>query len=442
METRYRFWGGLDKIGGNIVEVRTEAARILTDFGPSVNREPIDPEREGELEYLMEREQMPQIPELYDTSSFERLPLASVRADSIATSLFISHIHLDHMGGLRYLPKGTKVYVSKEFYTLFYALVDVGEEVDVDCTLIPFEYEKPIQVGDIKVIPYQTDHDTIGCAAFFIETEDLKLIHSGDLRLSGYHPDFVWKWVEKAKQWQPDILCIEGTSFSFDPDEVVEEVLEDKPKKIESEEELLKRLEELLNQSSQAIVFNPYIRNVERMKKVDEIVRKSGRIMVWEENYAQVLHAFYPNESWVILEETMQQKKAPYEEEILSLEEIAHYPEKYVLQNSVAYLEFLTSLPGALYLHSNGEPLGPFMAHYDTFIEFLEKNRLDYLSFATSGHAKQEDLLEVAKAVEAKFVMPWHTYGRERFKDALEREKIGTFYPILGEEYTREALNQ
>ena len=34
--TTYRFWSGLKTIGGNIVEIRTEKARVLCDFGLSV----------------------------------------------------------------------------------------------------------------------------------------------------------------------------------------------------------------------------------------------------------------------------------------------------------------------------------------------------------------------------------------------------------------------
>lgn len=97
--TYYRFWSGLHTIGGNIMEVQTAQARVICDFGLSVggDTEQVD-ETLSELEFLLATNQLPSIPYLYETESFKKIKLASVNESTLKTTLFISHLHLDHMG--------------------------------------------------------------------------------------------------------------------------------------------------------------------------------------------------------------------------------------------------------------------------------------------------------------------------------------------------------
>lgn len=436
-DTILRFWGGLDTIGGNIIEVRTKEARIITDFGIKVRRdiEP-KPENRKELEHFIYTKQIPAIPELFETYLFNEVALDSVKDTSIPTAVFISHLHLDHMGGLKYLPKGTQVYLSKDSYDLYFKLIEVGEDDPVECDVILFEENAKITVGDITVLPKPSDHDTIGISALFIETKDMKIIHSGDLRLTGFHKDYVLKWAKEAKDWKADVMCLEGTSFSFDPIEEKDREEKVKRKKIDSEEKLLQDLSHLLqHDSNELVVFNPYIRNVERMKKVNDTVQANQRQMVWESSYIEVLHEFYPEKTWTVLEETSGNNLPTYVEQTVSLNDIQLNPDKYVLQNSVKNISYLECFHKGHYLHSNGEPLGPFDPTFEEFLEAVEEAGFLYQYFGVSGHASQEDLIKVAKIVNATYTVPWHTMQPTAFAQVLEDNGLQTFLPEYEKEY-------
>lgn len=429
--TIYRFWSGIETIGGNIVEVRTDKARVLADFGLAVSRDTAKKAEDiSELEYLLLTNQLPLIPEIFDTTTFKQVVLDAVTEDSIETALFISHLHLDHMGGLQYLPANTTVYLSKESYELFLALVEIEEDITVQCKLIPYEFDEQIRVGDIAVLPKKSDHDTVGSSAFFIEAPDLKLIHSGDFRLTGNHQQFVQKWAEEAKEWQPDVLLIEGTAFSFDSEEKNEE-----SKISRFEADLIVELQSILKEK-EIIVLNPYIRNVERLILFSTEIEKQGREFVLEQPYAHVLHAFYPEKSWTVLKETVKQPSVDYIKKTVDLASLKAMPDKYVLQNSFKNLEYLEIFDKGIYLHSNGEPLGDYDPRFEQLQNMLKQRNFDFISFGASGHATKEDLLKIATLINAKLTLPWHTFEPKAYSDALKESGLYTFVPEYGVNYT------
>ncbi|MEC6748406.1 MBL fold metallo-hydrolase [Marinilactibacillus sp. XAAS-LB27] len=432
--TAYQFWNGLKTIGGNIVEIRTDKARVLCDFGLTVAGQ--TPEKDGEkseLEQFVESGSLPAVEGLYNTELFKEVALKSYTEETLETAIFISHLHLDHMGGLRFLPSQTKVYLSHESYKLYNELININEDRAVDCELIPFDFDQEVEVGDITVLPKHSDHDTVGCSAFFIETPELKIIHSGDFRLSGINPERVLKWAEDAREWQPDVLLIEGTSYSFD------ENSEKQDRKLLNELTLKQELEDLIAMNTEALfVINPYIRNVERLKTFDDLVKEQGRTMVWEQAYANILHVFYPQDRWTILEEVDTTSSTESIQAAISLKTIAQQPGLYVLQNSFKNIHLLELVSKVVYLHSNGEPLGEYDERFSQLKNFLEIKEFEFLSLGASGHASREDLLRVAKIVNARLTIPWHTFNPELFCQDLRSKELNAIVPEYETIYQRE----
>ena len=64
-QTKLKFWGGLDTIGGNIISIESGQHRIITDFGAlsGVNIEILL--EAGVTEQLLKEQQLPVIPGLY-----------------------------------------------------------------------------------------------------------------------------------------------------------------------------------------------------------------------------------------------------------------------------------------------------------------------------------------------------------------------------------------
>ncbi|MFC7365086.1 MULTISPECIES: MBL fold metallo-hydrolase [Bhargavaea] len=434
--TRYRFWGGLDTIGGNIVEILTGQARVICDFGLSFSG---DPEKQpGEMsktEQLIIDGSLPAIPGLYNTEGFLSDAASPDQEEMQQTAIFISHLHLDHMGGLPHLPEGTDVYLSREAFRLYNILVKSGEEQPAKVSLHPVGDNETVTVGDIRVTFKPSDHDTPGSSALFIETDDLKLIHSGDLRLTGNHPGMVIDWVKEAEEWEPDVLLLEGTSFSSDRDQ------ERKSAAFPTEEALIESLETLLKKETEAIVFvNLYIRNIERMKDLAEAAARRGRTLVFEEAYARVLKAFYPELRLAVLKETVIGREIS--EKTISLQELSEQQGRYVLQNSYPNTRFLAAFDGGIYCHSNGEPLGSYDPRYADMLALLDKHAFSFRELGTSGHAGQMDLLAIAEVIGAGVTIPWHTFRPKVFHQELQLAGVPSFLPEAHVWYGQETAEE
>lgn len=463
--TKIRFWNGLDTIGGNIVEVATETSRVICDFGAAGDLSAASLDNDyTPLEAGIVTGLIPAIPNLFETSKFKDIVLSDVSKSTKNTAIFISHLHLDHMALLRFLPKGTDVYLSEDSVKLFEQLIKVGEDESVMASIRPFVYEKTVNVGDISVVAYESDHDVVGISALFIGTPGYKVIHSGDLRLNGDHPETIKRWVEKAKEWQPDMLLIEGTSFSFDDsNDTIEEAVTEKAKKknevvLVTEHDLRRYFENLLKTSTELLVLNPYIRNVERLKNLVELANKADRPLILEKPYATILRAFYPNLLLYVLKEEFEDNFTDDEysgvknrsnkdlsqenrllndssAKIVTLDDIRQNPSHYVLQNSFKHLNRLMTLPSGSYLHSNGEPLGDYDPRFKEMKETLERYQFKFVSFGASGHASQEDLLKVATTIQAKLTVPWHTFKPKHYGNILAKNGLKIFLPQKNKRY-------
>lgn len=463
--TKIKFWNGLDTIGGNIVEVATETSRVICDFGAAGDLSAASLDNDyTPLEAGIVTGLIPAIPNLFETSKFKDIVLSDVSKSTKNTAIFISHLHLDHMALLRFLPKGTDVYLSEDSVKLFEQLIKVGEDESVMASIRPFVYEKTVNVGDISVVAYESDHDVVGISALFIGTPGYKVIHSGDLRLNGDHPETIKRWVEKAKEWQPDMLLIEGTSFSFDDsNDTIEEAVTEKAKKknevvLVTEHDLRRYFENLLKTSTELLVLNPYIRNVERLKTLVELANKADRPLILEKPYATILRAFYPNLLLYVLKEEFEDNFTDDEysgvknrsnkdlsqenrllndssAKIVTLDDIRQNPSHYVLQNSFKHLNRLMTLPSGSYLHSNGEPLGDYDPRFKEMKETLERYQFKFVSFGASGHASQEDLLKVATTIQAKLTVPWHTFKPKHYGNILAKNGLKIFLPQKNKRY-------
>ncbi|EMR07326.1 Ribonuclease J 1 [Bhargavaea cecembensis DSE10] len=433
--TRYRFWGGLDTIGGNIVEILTGQARVICDFGLSFSGEAANhPDGMPLTEQLIIDGSLPAIPGLYDTEGFRSDAAGTVHEKMPQTAIFISHLHLDHMGGLPHLPEGTNVYLSKEAYRLYSILVEAGEEQPARVSLSPVGDNETVTVGDIRVTFKASDHDTPGSSALFIETDDMKLIHSGDLRLTGNRPENVISWVKEAERWQPDVLMLEGTSYSSDR-------TDNQSASPATEKELIKSLETLLRDETEAIVFiNPYIRNIERMKDVAEAAERSGRMMVFEEPYARVLKTFHPDLQLAVLKETV--IGDAISEKTIPLHELSEHPGRFVLQNSYPNIRFVEEFDWGIYCHSNGEPLGTYDPRYADMLARLEKHHFRFTEMGTSGHAGQMDLIAIAEVIGAGVTVPWHTLRPQVFHQELQLADVPTFLPKAQVWYGKETAEK
>lgn len=412
--TKVQFLSGLKTIGSNIADVWTDSARVIFDYGV--------------------------------VNDLETGELADWDKTDAKTAVLISHLHIDHTGSLHTVPKDVPIYMSRESYELYQKLVEIDEEpalIDakkIDADVYPLDYDEEFQIGDIKITAKKSDHDIKGACAFFIHTPDIKLIYSGDVRLSGNHPQNVFNWIEDAKEFEADILLIESTSYSFDDEEELDENEEKIERKMDiTEKELYDKWEDLLEENDSSIVFlNTYIRDVERLKYLSERAKKQGRKVVLEPIYAKMLDEVDNYRDSYVLKELDSEEK--YKDRWINLASIKDNPTDYVLQNSYRNRSFVEEFEGGIYAHSNGEPLGEYDPRYNKLVEELENNHFVFEKMGASGHATKENLVRIAEEVNAKITIPWHGFNPEKMVLALAEAGLSSFLPERGVVYSKEKV--
>jgi len=397
----FQFLSGLNTIGANIIDIQSSSGRIIFDYGEIFN------------------------------SDLGRLPEWDHSIEN--TAIFISHLHIDHIGSLDKVPADVPIYMSADSYQLYHWLLEIGEEQAIQATVYPLNDNEIKTVGDMQVAFKKSDHDIEGACAIFVQTPDVKLINSGDVRLSGNFPENVNKWIKEGKEFEPDILLLEGTAFSFDE--------EDESKEKLSEKEMYDKWQNLLMNNQHEIIFiNPYIRDVMRLVHLTMMTQSNNRKIVLEPKYAYLLEKYKEDSNFLVLKELDLQQQ--FKKNWITLKEIQSTPEKYVLQNSFENRTFMENFEGGVYCHSNGEPLGDYDERYQDLISTIEDNNFVFKDLNVSGHATKEDLIKIAQEIDAKSTIPWHSFKPEKLMESLAAAGLSTFLPEKDTVYSLNRLNE
>ena len=79
------------------------------------------------------------------------------------------------------------------------------------------------------------------------------------------------------------------------------------------------------------------------------------------------------------------------------------------------------NLKGAVYIHSNGAPLGDYDQSYGNLIRFLNIIQVPMVSLGTGGHADEEHLKYIVDEINPNYLIPLHSFKPERLlpKDGI-----------------------
>lgn len=415
--SKLTFISGLKEIGGTVVAVETDTTICLFDFGFAY-ADRIDSKvslRKGNEAFdYVKLGVLNAIDGIYEPETAHKLGIKAFGETEKEVFIIISHMHIDHMGGLGALDMRVPVYMSADSAKLYHEMGVMGElEIRQHDNVLPIDYDSSVTVGDIRVICLQVDHDVIGACGFLIEADGKKICYTGDYRYHGFHPEISAAFAEKCKG--ADYLISEGVTISFND---IDMLSLEGPERENTEFTLLEAMKEHGKQEEKLIVINNYNRNVERIHRFIGAMAECGRTLALEPEQADYVAAFYPEDNFAVYLPEGGSLTAPLlaERTVVTRKELLSKPESYVLQQDYKHIYELFELENviSLYLHMDGAPLGDYDPSFEKFYSLLENLGINHARCGLGGHAEPYYLRHTVDVIEPKVLIPLHSFRPEQ----------------------------
>lgn len=316
------------------------------------------------------------------------------------------------------------------------------------------------KLGSYTIEALPVDHSVPGAVAFCVGTESGSVVYTGDLRRHGRWSKNTEETVRKLALREITLLIVEGTRLG-------------RSSKTYTEAQVKEALHALIRQHSDAPIIVDFApRNLERMLSCVEIGREVGRKLVITPKDAHMLVGLSEAEPFwrTVLEEVVvlkekKARRAAWEEQLweeavaqsITIEEIIRAPYAFLLAFSFFELNRLIDLRIAeeasgvpsregIYIFSNSywaddeqildlevllnwlNVLG-FKLHPPELAQRPRDASLVDNPYHTSGHAPQQDLVEIVRQIRPRAILPIHTEAAGLWHELLRGEPIEVLQP-------------
>lgn len=205
--------GGKQSIGGNFVRIEDGDQAIVFDQG--IRFDMID---KYYTSFITPRS-------IAELRNLGILPLSAWYEN--VDDIYITHLHLDHLGALANIPKKANVHLpSKEVYEL---MEEAWKNSPTWLSLIPRKYYvdilecEPYTTDKNNVMPLPVSHSAYPAHAFIYFGKKKTILYTGDFRVEGFldKEEFhklnrgtpMLEYVENNRDIRVDTLVIEGTNI-------------------------------------------------------------------------------------------------------------------------------------------------------------------------------------------------------------------------------------
>ena len=327
------------------------------------------------------------------------------------THAFISHMHLDHTGLVRFLHPDLPLFFPSGMEEVRRACAATGYMRWRDPPGHHVGDRLVVPVGDIQVRFLEVDHDVPGASGFLITTPDLAIAFSGDQRWHGLHPERNEAFVKGVRGC--DVLIQEGVRLGPPPVEPAD------PARVElGEADVAAGLVRAIGEAEGLVVVNLYGMDRDRVSAVAAACRAAGRRF-------QMDPVMGPIGGWGDI--------------YTSVEEAAANPRGFCLQMGYEGLPDLIDLrppTGSVYIHSNGQPGGAYDPTWPVMLAWVETFKLEMKYLGCSGHSRQGDIERQVREIGPGMVLPVHS----RNPEALQVEGVPTLVAEVGRAYSSQEL--
>jgi ribonuclease J len=407
---------GTKEIGGSCIEVTTANTRLVLDLGlPLVdaNREPFDSRAAlaKSTDELKAAKVIPAIPGLFDTEH------------PAPDGILLSHAHLDHAGMLHLSRPTVQIYTTSGTSKMMLAAAVFAGQKNLDRTRFrEVVSQHPFQIGDCKVTPLAVDHSIFGSVAFLIDAEGKTVLYSGDFRNHGRKPGMIRDILDHLKSKPVDILIVEGTHFGNEREQG------------QTEYQLEDRIVELVKTAPALVLATFSALDVDRIVTLYKAAQKAGRIFVVDAYTAFVLYLIgrqakgpRPSQDMGIRvffnhlfeRRNLDNIREKFQADRIELAEVLTDPRKYlmVFRPLMVEFDFQGKLP------SQCRCLYGYWPGYLTKQDWIElQNKVadaggDFIMAHVSGHAYIADIVSFVNSVNAKTVIPIHTFEPQMYRE-------------------------
>ena len=446
MKTKIKFYSGLDTIGGVVMSIVYGKERILLEIGSAFDpaKEVIKPNMEKRIEHYLYDElclnKVPLVEGLYSKKHLKGFDLLASEDCDLHTSIFITHLHLDHMACMGLVSDDVDIYVSEPLLRIEKALEAVNKGVH---TLHSGNYKildpnKEYQIGEMILKPFLLNDKSYQDYSFYVKTPDMKLHYTGDVVLHGRYSDNVWKEMEYIKNEHVDVLVCETTSLMDNTMEMLygeanAEIVacKDLPDGMLDTAMVDQKLLERLEQLDGLAVLNFYEREMEDVERFNHMAKQTGRIPVYEPETAYIIWKYF-NEPVNVYVPDYTYEQDWFTELMennpqVTLQQIHQNPRGYLLQNTYEHSMELFDLPKGGYLHSGGMPIGAFDPAFANLQRILKLAGFEHIGFFMSNyftHAYPSQLKYYCDQVDAKVLIPSHGRNPERLLASNGRQRL------------------
>jgi len=412
------FYQGLRTIGGTIVEVRTDNARCLFDFGlvydPQIDARVL-PRPDALVYDSLKTGALAMIDGLYDRDELRGIPLMAYGDTEPLPFVLISHMHIDHMGALGLLACDMPVYTSRDGLRLYRGLQKAGEALPRPHRGIygvrPLQWK---QMGDLGFRLIPVDHDVPGACGFEFETPDGRICYTGDLRLHGRKAEQTLAFADTVKH--ADVCITEGTMVSFIEDFDAVEPDADLSNSV-TEPQVEQNIVQAAKTAAGMVFINLYHRNVERVHALIKAFNAVGRRFVLQYETALLYRQFYTDESICVYAPSAG-KRGMANCDPVARDALVDDPGRYALDLPYEQLMDALDFPAAecLYIHSEGVPLGAYDPGYQKLRDFLARQGIAYRAIGCGGHASPAHLKYLLTRIAPGTLVPLHSYTPEKLR--------------------------
>jgi ribonuclease J len=339
--------------------------------------------------------------------------------------IYITHLHLDHLGALSNIPKPISVHIPggsvyEEIARKRWERSPSWLNIIPESYYIETQDVQPLNEDKNNVLALPVSHSAFPAMAYLYFGKDKNVLYTGDMRVNGYldkksfnklrgGPSLL-EYMANQRDIRIDVLLIEGTNFGSDRMPI-------------SPKDSLEIMKRIGTHHEHAIVTTHYL-DVEFLLATIKLAQDLNReCFVLSEPVAKILHTIGVNSKIKVVEDFAVTPAFPSITLQEAFEEpsmlIASYYEIVDLCRKISKTEIGEKAIASII--TEPEPSTEEMVEYEVVNRWLLRTGIQPYRLRVSGHYYPFEIDKILKTIKPKSVIPVHTERPELMKTFLQK---------------------